>query len=72
MNDTELIISRIKSLEAQLHVLKAQIGSLPTQPIKPGHSFAEVYGRLRGQVDSSEEEINSVLYQLPEGEQDRS
>ena len=70
MDDTELIISHIKSLEAQLRVLHARIQSPPTQLVEPGHSFAELYGRLRGQIESSEEEIDAVLYQLPEDQQD--
>jgi len=64
MHETEVIRSHIKSLEAQFRVLKAQIESSPTRPKKPGYSFADLYGRLQGQVESSEDEINTVLYQL--------
>jgi len=70
MDNTELIITQIKSLEAQLRVLHARIQSPPAQPVGPSHSFAELYGRLRGQVESSEEEIDAVLYRLPADEED--
>ena len=72
MNDSGAISSYIKSLEAQLRVLKAQVESVPQQPVKPGHTFANLYGRLRGQVDSTEDEIDAVLYQFPDDKEDES
>ena len=69
MNNADLVISHIKSLEAQLRVLKAEIES-PSAPVESGHSFADLYGQLHGQVESSEEEIDAILYRLPEDEED--
>lgn len=60
MNDRDLILSQIKSLEAQLQVLHARVQSLP--PAEPSYTFADLYGLLSGQVESSEEEIDAVLY----------
>lgn len=60
------ILSQIKSLEAQLTALKAQLlelskenGGLPT------HTFAALYGRLEGQAESSKEQIDAALYRFP-------
>ncbi len=60
MNERELIISQIKSLEAQLQVLQARVQSLP--PAEPSYTFADLHGLLSGQVESSEEEIDAVLH----------
>ena len=65
MKDTELLLSQLKSLEMQLRVLQARIQFTTTPPVSSGSSFAELYGRLQGQVESTEEEIDAVLYQLP-------
>jgi hypothetical protein len=70
MDNADLIMTQIKSLEAQLRVLHARIQSPSGQPLKPDHSFAELYGRLRDQVESSEEEIDAVLYRLPAEEEE--
>jgi hypothetical protein len=70
MDDTDLIVTQIKSLEAQLRVLSARIQSPSGPTVRPTHSFAELYGKLRGQVVSSEEEIDGVLYQLPASGED--
>ena len=37
------------------------------QPVSHEQSFADLYGRLRDQVQTSEEEIDAVLYRLPAG-----
>ncbi|RMF84644.1 MAG: hypothetical protein D6736_18905 [Nitrospinota bacterium] len=66
MKDTELLLSQLKSLEMQLRVLQARIQFTTTQPVSSASSFAELYGRLQGQVESSEEEIDAVLYRLPD------
>lgn len=71
MNNADLVISHIKSLEAQLRVLKAEIESPSAPPVESGHSFADLYGQLHGQVESSEEEIDAILYRLPEDEEDQ-
>jgi hypothetical protein len=52
--------AQIKSLEAQLAAVKAQVQRLST-PTAP-HSFADLYGILSGKVDSSEGEIDAVHY----------
>jgi hypothetical protein len=56
---------QVKSLEAQLTVLKAQIKHLGAQT--GGKTFADLYGVLAGKVDSSEEEIEGAQYRF-EGE----
>jgi hypothetical protein len=61
--------AQIKSLEAQLAVVKAQVQRLST-PTAP-QSFADLYGILSGKVDSSEEEIDAVQYGFKwEGQQE--
>jgi hypothetical protein len=52
MNNADVVIAHIKSLEAQLRVLKAEIES-PSAPVESGHSFADLYGQLHGQVEST-------------------
>jgi hypothetical protein len=50
----------IVSLKAQLAVLEAQI-----LPHESKADFADIYGLLRGEAESSEKEIDGVLYHLP-------
>jgi hypothetical protein len=69
MDDSELIRSQIKGLEAQLRVLEARIHSSSRLPVQE-HSFADLYGRLSGLADSTEEEIEQSLYQLPSSDHD--
>jgi len=56
------IEAQIKTIEAQLALLKAQVKRLgrPTQP----KTLGDFYGILAGQSDSSEEEINALLYRF--------
>jgi hypothetical protein len=54
--------SQIRSLELQLQILKAKLGK--EQQKSPTKSFGELYGLLKGKVESTEEEIDAVLYQL--------
>jgi hypothetical protein len=62
--------SRIKALETQLAVLKAQVQKLSTPTAS--HSFAYLYGILAGKVDSSAEEIDAMHYRFEwEGHQER-
>ena len=62
--------AQIKSLEAQLAVVKAQLQRLST-PTVP-HSIADLYGILSGKVESSEAEIDSVRYRFKwEDQQER-
>ena len=60
-SDAASILAQIKSLEAQIRALKARLlrsaeGKTPT------HTFADLCGRLTGQAESSEAEIDAVLY----------
>jgi hypothetical protein len=58
----ELLAAQIKGLEAQIRMLKAQIKSL-SAPVPP-RTLGDLYGLLAGKSDSSEEEIDEVLYQF--------
>ena len=61
VNEKELILSSIKSLEAQLRVMRARIeSSIP--PETKTRSFADLHGCLEGKADTREEEIETVLY----------
>jgi hypothetical protein len=60
----EMLAARIKSLEVQLAVLKAQVKRLSAAT--PPKTFAELHGILAGAGDFTEEEIDSVLYRLDE------
>lgn len=62
--NTAVILSQIKSLEAQLAALKAQVERLSAQEAKPTHTVAERYGRYPEFVDLSAENIDAALYQL--------
>ena len=63
--DTASILSNIKSIEAQLAALKARLRHLAAGEQTPTHTFADLYGRLAGQADSTEAEIDAVLYRHP-------
>jgi hypothetical protein len=63
----DLLSSQIKSIEAQLTAVRAQIERL--RAAVPPRTFGDLYGILAGQSDSSEEEIDAVLYRFDwEGE----
>ena len=62
MIGSELIRSQIKSIKAQLRVLKASVQYSSALPVLSGTPFDNLYGSLRNEVESSEEEIDSVLY----------
>jgi hypothetical protein len=57
------IQSQIKSLELQLQLLKAKVQKL--EQTTPTHSFGDLCGILKGQVESTEEEIDAVIYRMP-------
>jgi hypothetical protein len=61
VNERELILSSIKSLEAQLRVLRARIESSIT-PQTTVRSFADLHGCLEGKAETIEEEIDAILY----------
>jgi hypothetical protein len=64
------LTARIKALETQLAVLKAQVQKLSTPTAS--HSFADLYGILAGKVESSAEEIDAMHYRFEwEGHQER-
>ena len=56
------LTARIKALETQLAVLKAQVQRLSTPTA--AYSFADLYGILAGKVDSSAEEIEAMHYRF--------
>ena len=63
----DLLASQVKSIEAQLATLRAQIERL--RAAAPPRTFGDLYGILAGQSDTSEEEIDAVLYRFDwEGE----
>lgn len=62
MNDITLIKSHLKSLEAELQALKARMGEVDTKPPIGARSFGQLYAVFRRQADSTEEEIDAVLY----------
>jgi len=53
--------ARVKSLELELQVLKAQMSREPSPETPP---FASLYGALQGRSNSTEEEIRGVEYRL--------
>lgn len=54
-------VARVKSLELELQILKAQLAREPSPEARP---FAGLYGALRGHSESTEEEIRAVEYRL--------
>lgn len=56
-----LLQVQIKSMEARLSVLKAQLRS-GAEAAKPRGSFGSFYGILSGKSDSTEEEIRAARY----------
>jgi hypothetical protein len=54
---------QIKSLEAQLDVLKAQLSS-STESETPVEPFAALYGMLAGKSDSTDEDIRDAEYRF--------
>jgi hypothetical protein len=58
----EMLASRIRTLELQLAVLKASAEKMSDR--KPTHRFADLYGILKGQSDTTEEEIEAAEYKV--------
>ena len=54
---------QIKSLEAQIRVLKAQLAR-NTEDERPQCRFAELYGMLAGKSNFTEEDIRSSEYKF--------
>jgi hypothetical protein len=65
MNEITVIKSQLRSIEAQLRVLEARMAEASAEPPTGGRSFAQLYGVLHGQADTTEDEIDSVLYKSP-------
>ena len=65
MDDSPLIKSHLKSVEAQLRVIEALVGRSQAERSSAGGNFADLYGSLSGLAESSEEEIDTILYKLP-------
>lgn len=66
----ELLAVKIRTLEVQLTVLKAQLQR--TRLPMPQRTFAELYGMLAGKVSSDEEEIEAAQFQFEwEGREER-
>ena len=57
--------SQIKSLEEQLRVLYALVQSSTTSASKNMYSLADLEGLLQGQTDTTEMDIDAILYQIP-------
>jgi hypothetical protein len=56
--------SQLKGLELQIQLLKAKLQKSQFQQAPPKY-FGDLYGLLKGQVESTEEEIDAVLYRVP-------
>ena len=61
--DLIAIESQLKKLELQMQVLKAKLKKL--QANTPAEIFGDLRGILKGQAQSTEEEIGAVLYRMP-------
>jgi hypothetical protein len=57
--------SHIKSLEEQLRVLSALAHSFTTLASERPYALADLEGLLRGQTDTTETDIDAVLYRVP-------
>ena len=57
---------QIKSLEAQLSVLKAQLAS-GAESARPERRFADLYGILSGKSETNEEELRQAEYRFDWG-----
>lgn len=64
MNST-MIKSYLKSLEAQLRVLRALVGTGSEKQASARKSFGDLFGSLSDQAESKEEEIDAILYKKP-------
>ena len=65
MNDSTIIKSHLKSLEAQLRVMEALVERLPGNQASEPNNFGALFGSLSDQAESSEEEIDAILYKMP-------
>ncbi len=65
MAETTLLISQIRTLEAQLRVLYAQVKPSVSPASDDTGTLASLEGLLQGQIDHTEAEIDAILYQTP-------
>jgi hypothetical protein len=65
MTNPTSLRSQIKSLEAQLRVLYALVQPSTTSASKDVYSLADLEGLLQGQTDTTEVDIDAILYQGP-------
>ena len=70
MNNSQMIKAHLKSVEAQLRVIEALVGQSQEERVTKGPSFSDLFGWLSGQAESSEEEIDAILYKLPTAVED--
>ena len=64
-NAAFLILSQLKTLEVQVAGLRIQMQRLIEQEYGPLPTMADVHSLLEGQVNSSEAEIDDLLYREP-------
>lgn len=57
--------SHIKSLEEQLRVLHALVQPSTASASKDVYTLSDLEGLLQGQTDTTEMDINAILYQAP-------
>ena len=65
MNNPTSLRSHIKSLEEQLRVLYALAEPLAGSDSEGVYTFADLEGLLHGQANTTEADIDAVLYQEP-------
>jgi hypothetical protein len=62
---SNLLASQVRSLEAQLAVLRAGLADVDSEPSRG--TLGDLYGVLRGRADSTWEELNEANYRVDEG-----
>lgn len=60
--EVDLLSARVKSLELELKILKAQL----PQTVADSEPFSSLYGVLQGQSESTYEEIQETEYRVSE------
>ena len=65
MTNPTLLRSHIRSLEEQLRVLYASVQPSTTADPASVYALSDLEGLLQGQTDTTETDIDAVLYQVP-------
>ena len=65
MTNPTSLRSQIKSLEEQLRVLYALVQPSTPSASKDVYALADLEGLLQGQTDTTEMDIDAILYQVP-------